>query len=342
MKSPLARDFLVGLTALLGAVGIVVILFVTGEARRVFERNYFVTLRLESAAGLTSNSRVLLNGVRVGQIAELRPMLPPATGAQAVLRIRADYQIPSNVMPKLNSALIGDASLDLVIPAGTTPEQPKLASGALLPPEGQAPFRLSGLFDGLAEQVQGPLSDLTGEVKRVSSNFDTLTKTYTELGERATDLLRPVSPDEAAAGKAPTLATLIASANTAISNANRWLGDDSLLTSVRDSAAKINAFVERADSAVKTLETKASAGLDAITAASNQATPTLRKIQDAAEQLQALTVSINQGQGTLGQLATNPDLYNSLRDAAKRLDRTLTELQLLIEKSKAEGIPIRL
>lgn len=342
MKSPLARDFLVGLTALLGAAGIVVILFVTGEARRVFERNYFVTLRLESAAGLTSNSRVLLNGVRVGQIAELKPMLPPATGARAVLRIRTDYQIPSNVMPKLNSALIGDAALDLVIPAGTTPEQAKLATGAVLPAEGEPPFRLSGLFDGLAEQVQGPLSDLTGEVKRVSSNFDTLTRTYTELGERATDLLRPVSPDEAAAGKAPTLATVIASANTAISNANRWLGDDSLLSSVRDSASKLSAFVERADGAVKSLESKASASLDAITAVGAQAGPTLRSIQSAADQLQALTVSINQGQGTLGQLATNPDLYNSLRDAAKRLDRTLTELQLLIEKSKAEGIPIRL
>jgi ABC-type transporter Mla subunit MlaD len=342
MKSPLARDFLVGLTAMLGAAGIVIILFVTGEARRVFERNYFVTLRLESAAGLTSTSRVLLNGVRVGQIADLRPMLPPATGAQAVLRIRADYQIPNNVMPQLNSALIGDAALDLVIPAGTTPDQPKLVTGAVLPADGQPPFRLSGLFDGLAEQVQGPLDELTGEVQRVSNNFDTLTKTYTELGERATDLLRPLTAEEAAAGKAPTLATVIASANTAITNANRWLGDDSLLSSVRDSASKLSAFVDRADGAVKALETKATAGIDAITAASNQAGPTLRSIQSAAEQLQALTVSINQGQGTLGQLATNPDLYNSLRDAAKRLDRTLTELQLLIEKSKAEGIPIRL
>jgi hypothetical protein len=43
----------------------------------------------------------------------------------------------------------------------------------------------------------------------------------------------------------------------------------------------------------------------------------------------------------MAQLLNNPDLYNSMNDAAVRLERALTEAQLLIEKFKAEGVPVR-
>jgi hypothetical protein len=58
---------------------------------------------------------------------------------------------------------------------------------------------------------------------------------------------------------------------------------------------------------------------------------------------QARTVmrSIADGQGTLGQLATNPDLYKSLNDAAMQLEEALRDARLLIEKFRVEGVPIQ-
>ena len=52
--------------------------------------------------------------------------------------------------------------------------------------------------------------------------------------------------------------------------------------------------------------------------------------------------SVNSGKGTLGQLVNNPDLYHSLNDAAKRLEKALGEVELLAQKIKAEGVKVGL
>ncbi len=61
-----------------------------------------------------------------------------------------------------------------------------------------------------------------------------------------------------------------------------------------------------------------------------------------ARVLRTLAEETGQGKGTLGQLTQNPDLYNALRGAADRLDKALLELQLTLEKYKAEGIRLKL
>ena len=58
------------------------------------------------------------------------------------------------------------------------------------------------------------------------------------------------------------------------------------------------------------------------------------------EEVRRLTTLASEGEGTIAEMLRNPDLYNSLDDAAVRLERTLVEIQLYIEKIKAEGLDI--
>lgn len=51
--------------------------------------------------------------------------------------------------------------------------------------------------------------------------------------------------------------------------------------------------------------------------------------------------AINSGEGTLGQLAKNPDLYNNANDAASRLEKAIAEFQLLLEKYRTEGLKLQ-
>ena len=59
------------------------------------------------------------------------------------------------------------------------------------------------------------------------------------------------------------------------------------------------------------------------------------------EEVRRVAKLASEGQGTAGQLLNNPDLYNSLNDAAVRLNRTLTDLQVLIQQLRAEGFIIQ-
>ena len=79
-----------------------------------------------------------------------------------------------------------------------------------------------------------------------------------------------------------------------------------------------------------------------VTELSDSAVATLRKAEDAAGKLAGALDLATNGQGTMGQLMNNPDLYNSLKDATTRLDKALTEFQLLAEKFRTEGVRLKL
>jgi hypothetical protein len=51
---------------------------------------------------------------------------------------------------------------------------------------------------------------------------------------------------------------------------------------------------------------------------------------------------VDKGQGTAGQLVNDPKLYQSLNDTARQLDKTVADLQRLIEQWEQEGIDLRL
>ena len=49
-----------------------------------------------------------------------------------------------------------------------------------------------------------------------------------------------------------------------------------------------------------------------------------------------------EGKGTVGQLMSNPALYNNMRDASERLNAAMRELQILFEKWNTTGIELNL
>ena len=58
------------------------------------------------------------------------------------------------------------------------------------------------------------------------------------------------------------------------------------------------------------------------------------------ERLDVVLKQASEGEGTVGQLMSNPDLYRSLEEAARRLDRTLEQLELLLQKIRDEGLQL--
>ena len=57
-------------------------------------------------------------------------------------------------------------------------------------------------------------------------------------------------------------------------------------------------------------------------------------------QTQEALAKVNTGKGTMGKTLNDPALYDNLNDAALRMGTSLDDLSLLLEKWKAEGVPI--
>lgn len=344
MANTFRRDFMIGLTTLIGVAGLGATLFIIGSLQAVFRPNYHFRVRMDSGGGLKNTSPVTLNGVRVGQISDMINITEGEWhGVEVLVRIDSvKTDIPKNVSSYIDKAFIGEAALDLVIP-------PAGASTDLISKDKQNQDVLRLKPDTLFGQITGAVREPLDRLVKTSESIEELAKTYTEVGKRVNAMLEPRGVGDVANGKQANIVSTVERADRVLAGAEKWLADEQLLANVKSTAAEaalaakdarttIEAW-KKAGESVQTQVDRIGGKADKTT---EEALAALQKIQTAAEGLNQVVVGINNGEGTLGQLAKNPDLYNSFKDAATRLEKALAEVQSLAEKIKSEGVRVGL
>ncbi|CAG0983147.1 hypothetical protein PHYC_01877 [Phycisphaerales bacterium] len=346
-RNPIVRDFLTGLFALSAVAGFCALLILFGEITDLGAKYYRFQVILPSAAGLGPTSPVTVNGVKVGQVvkAEVAPQ-----GAALTLKIRDGVKIPKDSTLSIEKGLIGDASLEFAIGAA---DVAALNPSALFEEGSVVESKVTGsFFDRLAESIQKPLDRLSSSADRI----DKLADTWTATGVRINELLEARTLADVESGKPANVASTIARIDAAVASADRWMNDDQLRAGVKDTLTRagatmddlrkfLEAWTATADSvdlAAQKLEGAAGSIDKHAAELTAEAVQTLRHVDAAAAELAKTIESANKGEGTVGQLLTNPDLYKSLTSSSQRLEKVLTELQLLVEKFRAEGVQIKL
>lgn len=334
------RDFIIGLTAILGLAGLIAMLMLVGELSFGKPPHYSVTLQLNTAGGVRKASPVTMNGVRIGQVSRLAPADDPRMGAIVELAIREGVRIPASIAVKLERGLVGDTSVELTPGVGGEDEAMEfVAPGSTIRAHAQ------GMLDELTNLLGGRLD----KVELAVDSFNELSRTYTEIGDRVKVMLEDRDVSEVDTGSKPAnLTTAVRRLDAALAQANAWLDDDAMREDVRTFARKGSEAAEGLAGAVDawkeaagTLQTQAGSIGEDLGDLSLKVEKTAEQMGSVLTEMQFLLMQVNNGQGTMGQLVQNPDLFNSLNDAARRLEKVLLEAQLLIEKYRKEGIPIQ-
>lgn len=352
MARPIVRDFLTGAVSLAGLAGLIVTLMMFGEFAGTGQKRYTITAYVANAGGLSDSSPVTLNGVRIGTIDRVGVRLdqaPHTSGATLTLRILEGVAIPRHAVAMIDKGIFGDAGLEFTVPPTSPTSIDFIKPGETV--DLGAPV---SPLERITKLVEEPLTRLANSM----GNVEDLTRTYQRVGDNLNDLLEPRTPEQLAQGKAPNLRSTLDRADRAITSAQLWLDDDQLRTDARETIARAKNLADEltklsqawtstaksADESLGTiatnaqeLTTRASTALEQLTA---KADATLTSAQSAATQIEQVAGRMNRGEGTLGQLSTNPDLYRSLTDAVQRLDRALVELDALLVQFRTEGIPV--
>lgn len=166
----------------LSAIGVGVILtFLFGAFPAVLARTYTLTVDIDSAAGISTNTPVLRDGVRIGRVTAIE--LRPEGGVRLTLAIDADRRLTRAYVPKIGtgSLVTGDAklefqrdldaaleNLDGQAPPGQSPVPPNLRWD---PPEEELlmSFYTDGEYIRAAYQAEDPLAaiaNLEEDVRR--------------------------------------------------------------------------------------------------------------------------------------------------------------------------------
>lgn len=342
------RNIVVGITALGGLVGFMVLLITFGYMPAFMNERYNVTVYMENVAGLHENSRVTLWGREIGQVQEVGFAKPGDPNlAYVQLAIDEGIDVPSDAQVRVETPLFGGGPVVALVGSSLDAE--------VLAKDGNAVLTTSRVIDPLMqlEVVSEDLAALKDTWVGVGENINAL---FGGEGEGTPSLPRVVM------GLEERLDEL----KRVFADAEAWLGDEKLrddVTQTAENARKLTAtldetvtsleerYLKLADSAEARLETvdktleSATETIDGAAASIGEIEKNYVALADDAAKVVAvidkLVAKADNKDSTIGLLLSDPQLYHNLTDTAERLKLMTDEARLLIEKWKAEGLPIR-
>lgn len=329
------RNFVIGLVTIVALAGMSTLLLQFGELESLLHPTYRVRIEMNAAGSARPGSKVTLNGVQIGTVDTVE--LVEDLENPVLVRVSLDqrYPIPVGTTARVADALLGSSStIEMQMPEGRGPEDP------ILPMDGSAV--LVGRWQSLGESITAQLELQMEPILDSLDAFNGLASAWTGVGERVDDLLDPELSDRpgSVVGAVEDLQATLADAEEALTLARTWLGDEQLRADVSAAAWKANRLLESATEATQNVSELADAlgeDVDRLTAA---AVPVAEEMSLTLERLGTLLRTAESGEGTIGQLMSNPDLYRSLEEAAKRLESTLEQLELFMQKIRDEGLRV--
>lgn len=364
-----SRDLLIGLASIIAILLLAVMLFLFGELDHFVNPQYELTLLTDDAAGLRAGSAVELHGVPIGSIDKIEVLPRAEYRVRITALIEDSSRIPLDVLPYATTPLIGSSALlqfETPLDPGPNTAAPAPPSGAgHLPTDGTATIT-GDIGIRLFEQITHQLEQRLGPLVDAMENFGGLSDSLQELSTELVDLLELQDEGDLAAGvAAPNLRTAIvklnsnldtieqtfADAQETMAAARAWLEDPDIRTNLESAIADAATVMEKVSTTLDTYRTLAEryttladsmeVDVRGVTTQIAQTADEMAQTLEAART--ALTMATDpDNPGTVPQLINNPDLYRSLTDASTRLERTLREMELLIQKLRAEGIRVGL
>lgn len=318
------RNLIVGLTTALAVVGLCFLLLLFGYVPTLMQDGYFITIELDDASSLNQGSRVELSGIDIGKVESIAFKQPFGSGVSVdVLILDENVRIPVSASAVIDKPLLGGS------PTIRFLTNTKKQAG---PPKDFLATDGSAVVPGSL----GALAGVFGELERVADNFEALSVQWQAVGEKVNGLLNPQDLAAVEAGDEPgNITTVVARIDQRLSEfrgvlagMDSFINDPQLREDVKTTAGNVRQASEGVASTMAGLESRYVALAD--------------DISGMVAQMNLLLAQANAQQGTLGKVLQDPALYNNLDDAAQRIGIAADELKLLIEKWKAEGVPVKL
>jgi phospholipid/cholesterol/gamma-HCH transport system substrate-binding protein len=305
MALKISREFKVGFYIVLA-----ISLFYWGfnylKGNDVFAGSKMFYAIYDNTEGLTKAKSVQINGFQVGLIDDIY-FHPDGSGRLVVkIKMELDYPLPEDSRAMIHSSgLLGERNIQLLIGKSSTILIPgdTLASdtesslsdavNAQVAPIKAKTEKLLGSLDTAVTLLTGFLSADTRE--NFKRSFESLNQTFIRLDNSSAILEAYLKNNQAHFSKlAENLESISENLKSNNSNITAVLSN---LNAVTDSLKRVNIA------------------------------QTFAQVDHAVGQLDEVVTKINNGEGTLGQLTNNPQLYNNLEDATSSLDRLLLDIK---------------
>ena len=294
------KEIKAGLIAILAIVGFV-ILFQFMKGKSVFTTDNIFYAKFDNVEGLAASNPVSINGLKVGQVDQIIPITEPDGKIHFVVKVTIDD----------NFEFSKKSTLEIFEPGLMSGKEMRvnLAYGSPMAKDGdtlKGAFTLS-MMNNISSQV-GPVKDqLQVVLKRVDSlmvNANAMTDAQNQQAIRAllSSLNRTVTSFESTSQQTNAL---LANNDPRI---QKMLDNANLATvSARTTIDKYGRVADEVD--VQKLNN------------------TIDKLSLTADKLNGIISGIQNGEGSLGKLAKDEQLYNNLNESSTNLNNLILDLK---------------
>ncbi len=313
-RQVLRVGLLVGLALVVLAGGI----FLIGEQQNLFRRKTLYSVRFTNVAGLQAGNPVQLNGVDVGSVkrvllspdpAEQRLQVELAVDERYRARIRQDSQASIRTL-----GLLGDKYIEITAGSTAAPQ---------LPPGGEIQGVETAMLETLLASGEDVMANIGGISRTLATLLDRVERGEGMVGE----LLRPREADEP--GLRESLASVVASAERITAGIEQGQGPLARLLWDKTMAQQLASSLDRLDSLLASAEQGEGLvpGLLHDPTLRQRVETTLVNLETTSTEVRALVDALAQGDGVLARLLTDEaygtKVTTDLEQILERLNSTL-------------------
>lgn len=276
------------------------------KAKALFDRNNVFYGVYDRVDGLKISSSVIYRGYSVGQVTAINFTGERFDKVLVQFTVGKKLEIPSNSVAAIQSSdLMGSKSINLIPGNSTTYAE----SGDTL---------RSQLELGLMEQLNKQLEPLKRKAENVMVSLDSVLLALQEIFSD---------------GANGNIRSSLKSVSRTLDNVEEASG--TLNSLLKEESGKISTILENINSITANLESnnsKVNSSLDNISSISDSLRSinlnnTVRYLNHVLLQADSIVIKINQGQGTLGNVVNDNELYYNLTAVSENLDKLLAEFR---------------
>lgn len=341
----------IGLFVVAATAVLVFLVFLNSEG---FRRQYTVYVRTQTAPGVTKDTPIRKNGILIGRVGTVKTVDDQVLLA---LRIDQDEKIYTHDVCSIGTdSFLGDSVVE-IIPLPAASRGPPLSDGGALQTVNirRNPLEIVDVVMGLETKAADALSAVqraSDSVAEAGQGVTNLTQQVQEaIGNNDSDFKQLVTNIQETSRKAQTA---LDNFNKLFEGINEVVGTQEFKDQLRDAVRKIpEVFDELKTTVAKTRETidsfkEVSAAaktnldnLEPLSAAIRDEGPEIvAQVQNSLRNIDSLMAEVkkfsatlekvNQGEGTVGKLLNDPELYNNVNAAARNIRRLTVQLEPLI------------
>ncbi len=309
--------------------------------------NYTIRIRFDYAAGVTKSTPVRKSGVLIGRVTGVS-LIDKDSKVLVTAEIQADKTIYRNEECRITRDLLGDSTLSFVLP------RTEAASGEPIDPSKIIDGRVSDDPTGLKRALQGPIDTVnkTGlALENASIQLEAAAKKVENILDEERERIHDVIEDAAESLK--SIRTVLGDPETQqrLAEAMQKLPDtlDSMNSTFRSADESLRVFSQRSgpdgrtpiermvdtiEMTERTLRKFSQPAGPGEEAPIDQIAIAMENIGEITTLMRTIMSRIERGEGSLGALLNDRQLYNSLCRAAKNIERVSRELQPIIADAR--------